>query len=222
MQRAARRRMLWSTHTLRWSDHANDHAAATRGPTRRGGRFLSRPARPSGAVSRRRPLRDARHRIVAAGADRRRRAAGRPTRARVQRERRRSGAERAHAERRARAAHARERSARASCGAGGPQRPPLCDLEQAMNSPALAAPEATFDTRNFRDALGSFATGVTVITTRDAAGGAVGLTANSFNSVSLEPPMVLWSLARSSRSLAAFEGAAHWAVHVLAADQEAV
>jgi 3-hydroxy-9,10-secoandrosta-1,3,5(10)-triene-9,17-dione monooxygenase reductase component len=91
-----------------------------------------------------------------------------------------------------------------------------------MNSPALATPEAAFDTRNFRDALGSFATGVTVITTRDAAGGAVGLTANSFNSVSLEPPMVLWSLARSSRSLAAFEGAAHWAVHVLAADQEAV
>jgi 3-hydroxy-9,10-secoandrosta-1,3,5(10)-triene-9,17-dione monooxygenase reductase component len=76
------------------------------------------------------------------------------------------------------------------------------------------------DARRFRSALGSFATGVTIVTTRDAGGKDVGLTANSFNSVSLEPPMVLWSLARSARSLPAFLAASRFAVHVLAADQE--
>jgi 3-hydroxy-9,10-secoandrosta-1,3,5(10)-triene-9,17-dione monooxygenase reductase component len=74
--------------------------------------------------------------------------------------------------------------------------------------------------RRFRGALGAFATGVTIVTTRDAEGRDVGLTANSFNSVSLEPPMVLWSLAKSARSLPAFLAATHFAVHVLAADQE--
>lgn len=72
----------------------------------------------------------------------------------------------------------------------------------------------------FRNALGSFATGVTIVTTRDAAGQDCGLTANSFNSVSLDPPMVLWSLARSSMSMGAFRDADHFAVHILAADQE--
>ncbi|HEX4267536.1 MAG TPA: flavin reductase [Steroidobacteraceae bacterium] len=76
------------------------------------------------------------------------------------------------------------------------------------------------DARRFRSALGAFATGVTIVTSRDAAGKDVGLTANSFNSVSLEPPMVLWSLARSARSLPAFLAANRFAVHVLAADQE--
>jgi 3-hydroxy-9,10-secoandrosta-1,3,5(10)-triene-9,17-dione monooxygenase reductase component len=78
----------------------------------------------------------------------------------------------------------------------------------------------SFDTRDFRNTLGSFATGVTIITTRGADGVPVGITVNSFNSVSLEPPMVLWSLARTSRSLAAFEEAEHWAVHILSAEQE--
>ena len=77
-----------------------------------------------------------------------------------------------------------------------------------------------FDPKEFRAALGSFATGVSVITTRAPDGTPVGLTANSFNSVSLDPPMVLWSLARKSFSLPAFMAAEHWAVHVLAADQE--
>lgn len=77
-------------------------------------------------------------------------------------------------------------------------------------------------TRSFRSALGAFATGVTVITTRSAEGVDVGLTANSFNSVSLEPPMVLWSLAKSSRILPVFTAAKHFAIHVLAADQEAI
>ena len=76
------------------------------------------------------------------------------------------------------------------------------------------------DSIAFRNALGSFATGVTIVTTRDAAGQDCGLTANSFNSVSLDPPMVLFSLARNSASMDAFRGADHFAVHILAADQE--
>jgi len=84
----------------------------------------------------------------------------------------------------------------------------------------MTAERSADDARRFRSALGAFATGVTIVTTRDAEGRDVGLTANSFNSVSLEPPMVLWSLAKSARSLPAFLQAAHFAVHVLASDQE--
>lgn len=79
---------------------------------------------------------------------------------------------------------------------------------------------AAFDAKAFRAALGSFATGVTVITTRAEDGSPIGLTANSFNSVSLEPPMVLWSLAKKAWSLPAFQAARHWAVHILHAEQE--
>jgi len=75
-------------------------------------------------------------------------------------------------------------------------------------------------TRQFRDALGAFATGVTIVTTRDQSQNDIGLTANSFNSVSLDPPMVLWSLSKSSLSLAAFCAAQHFAVHILASDQD--
>ncbi len=75
-------------------------------------------------------------------------------------------------------------------------------------------------TRQFREALGAFATGVTIVTTRSRAGEDIGLTANSFNSVSLDPPMVLWSLSRGSLSLPAFLESGHFAVHVLAATQE--
>jgi len=72
---------------------------------------------------------------------------------------------------------------------------------------------------SFRKALGTFATGVTIVTTRDDGGNDVGLTANSFNAVSLDPPLVLWSLAKTSLSLAAFTGSSHFAVHILAANQ---
>ena len=75
-------------------------------------------------------------------------------------------------------------------------------------------------TRQFRAALGTFTTGVTIVTTRNPAGEDIGLTANSFNSVSLDPPMVLWSLARKSLSLPAFLESGYFAVHVLAASQE--
>ncbi|MCA0910682.1 flavin reductase family protein [Qipengyuania gaetbuli] len=79
-----------------------------------------------------------------------------------------------------------------------------------------------FDPQAFRSALGSFVTGVTIVTARDADGRPVGLTANSFNSVSLDPPMVLWSLSLDSGSLPVFREAQSWAVHVLAADQQAM
>jgi 3-hydroxy-9,10-secoandrosta-1,3,5(10)-triene-9,17-dione monooxygenase reductase component len=74
--------------------------------------------------------------------------------------------------------------------------------------------------RAFRDALGAFATGVTIVTTTDRADRPVGVTASSFNSVSLDPPLVLWSLARSSQSCEAFCTSGHFAIHVLAASQE--
>lgn len=70
----------------------------------------------------------------------------------------------------------------------------------------------------FRDALGKFATGVTVVTC-DSELGPLGMTANSFTSVSLAPPLVLWSPARASKRCAAFEAADHFAIHVLAQSQ---
>lgn len=82
--------------------------------------------------------------------------------------------------------------------------------------------QTSFDPADFRRALGMFATGVTIVTARAADGTPVGITANSFNSVSLQPPMVLWSLARNARSLPVFEAAEHWNVHILSNDQEAL
>lgn len=71
-----------------------------------------------------------------------------------------------------------------------------------------------------RRALGQFATGVTIVTTAGAGDRPVGVTANSFNSVSLDPPMVLWSLSAAALSKGAFETAAYFCVHVLSAAQE--
>jgi flavin reductase (DIM6/NTAB) family NADH-FMN oxidoreductase RutF len=65
-----------------------------------------------------------------------------------------------------------------------------------------------------------FATGVTIVTARTADGTLVGLTANSFNSVSLSPPLVLWSLSSNATSLAAFSAGSHYAINILAADQK--
>lgn len=72
--------------------------------------------------------------------------------------------------------------------------------------------------RVLRDALGRFATGVTVVTT-EGPDGPVGVTANSFAAVSLNPPLILWAPAKSSRRCRAFAEARTFAVHVLAADQ---
>ena len=74
--------------------------------------------------------------------------------------------------------------------------------------------------RAMRDALGSFATGVTIVTARAADGAPVGVTANSFSSVSLEPALVLWSLAKGAMSRTIFETAPAFAINILAADQE--
>jgi len=78
-----------------------------------------------------------------------------------------------------------------------------------------------FSERELRDALGRFATGVTVVTTMTPAG-PLGITANSFASVSLRPPLVLWSPARKSQRFPAFEAAGHFAIHVLSAGQQAL
>ena len=88
--------------------------------------------------------------------------------------------------------------------------------------PPRQAQAPSFSPREFREALGMFATGVTIVTTRTAEGRPVGLTANSFNSVSLEPPLVLWSLSQAAASLAAFRAGSHYAINVLAADQKAL
>jgi flavin reductase (DIM6/NTAB) family NADH-FMN oxidoreductase RutF len=73
-----------------------------------------------------------------------------------------------------------------------------------------------------RSALGLFATGVTIVTTRASDGSMIGLTANSFNSVSLTPPLVLWSLGTKSGSLQAFLQAKHYAIHVLSVEQQSL
>ena len=75
------------------------------------------------------------------------------------------------------------------------------------------------DPSTFREALGCFATGVTVVTARAADGELVGITANSFNSVSLSPPLVLFSIDRQAFSLSKFEESRHFAVNVLREEQ---
>jgi flavin reductase (DIM6/NTAB) family NADH-FMN oxidoreductase RutF len=84
----------------------------------------------------------------------------------------------------------------------------------------LASGSSAIDPRDFRNALGSYATGVTIITAADADGKPVGLTCNSFTSVSLNPPLVLWSLVIYSQSMSAFQSASHFAVNVLGAAQQ--
>lgn len=82
-----------------------------------------------------------------------------------------------------------------------------------MDNPDPITPQA------LRAVLGRFATGVTIITCRDADGQRIGLTANSFNALSLDPPLVLWSLRRASPSLPAFRAARHFAINILADSQ---
>ncbi len=88
----------------------------------------------------------------------------------------------------------------------------LFDLSLRAQAPNFSQPE-------FRTVLGMFATGVTIVTARTAEGELVGLTANSFNSVSLDPPLVLWSLARAAASMLAFSTGSHYAINILGADQ---
>jgi flavin reductase (DIM6/NTAB) family NADH-FMN oxidoreductase RutF len=87
-------------------------------------------------------------------------------------------------------------------------------------SPLRQALPPSFSLQEFRAALGTFATGVTIVTARTADGQVIGLTANSFNSVSLAPPLVLWSLSRAAASMAVFSTGSHYAINILAADQK--
>jgi len=75
------------------------------------------------------------------------------------------------------------------------------------------------DPKSFRRALGNFATGVTIITTRGADNTYVGVTASSFNSLSMDPPLILWSSIKETPSCKIFESATHFAVNILASDQ---
>ncbi len=83
-------------------------------------------------------------------------------------------------------------------------------------------PQVNFDKNEFRKTLGQFATGVTIVTTNDKGGLPVGMTCSSFNSLSLDPPMVLWSIAKSAYGLQAFSSAKYFNVHVLCSDQDQI
>jgi flavin reductase (DIM6/NTAB) family NADH-FMN oxidoreductase RutF len=91
--------------------------------------------------------------------------------------------------------------------------------DEAGNPPMKHATPPNFDAAEFKRALAQFATGVTVITTRAPSGQLLGITASSFNSVSLAPPLVLWSLATRSASMPVFRANSHYVVNVLAASQ---
>src|ERR1700753_2436105 len=86
----------------------------------------------------------------------------------------------------------------------------------------LESNASAIDPRDFRNALGTFATGVTIITASTPEGKPYGLTVNSFASVSLNPPLVLWSLGMFSQGLTIFQNASHFAVNVLGASQQAL
>ena len=102
-----------------------------------------------------------------------------------------------------------------------PHPVPMSDSTPA-NTPAVSVPEiaaSDLSPDELRRALGRFVTGVTIVTCRDEQGTPIGLTANSFNALSLDPPLVLWSLRQASSTISAFTSASHFAINVLAADQ---
>ena len=86
----------------------------------------------------------------------------------------------------------------------------------------VTLPRRELDARDFRGALGCFPTGVCLVTTLDPGGKPEGLTVNSFSSVSLDPPMVLWSLSRAASCAPVFRDAEYFAANVLAAGDEAL
>ncbi len=88
----------------------------------------------------------------------------------------------------------------------------------APTPPLLSEPGS----RQFRSAMGMFATGVAIVTVRTATGEVAGLTVNSFNSVSMHPPLIVWSMACRSHAVPAFSAATHYAINVLPADQHAL
>ncbi len=100
----------------------------------------------------------------------------------------------------------------------------MSDLPKHPADPAneFAADNSPIDPRDFRNALGTFGTGVTVVTAMSAEGKPYGVTCNSFASVSLNPPLVLWSLGMFSQGLPIFQNASHFTVNVLGVSQKAL
>lgn len=88
-------------------------------------------------------------------------------------------------------------------------------MQQSINSMGLTEIDIE-NPREIRNLLGQFATGVTVITTRGKDGRKIGMTANSFSSLSLDPPLILWSLSKTAPSLSDFTSAEYFAIHMLA------
>lgn len=96
-------------------------------------------------------------------------------------------------------------------------------MSTAPQTPSAAVPFEQLDSaQQFKLAMSQFATGITVMSVLDANGKPVGMTANSFNSVSLHPPLVLWSLAKKSSHFTAFEQSKHYGVSILSSEQEAI
>jgi flavin reductase (DIM6/NTAB) family NADH-FMN oxidoreductase RutF len=100
----------------------------------------------------------------------------------------------------------------------------MSDVPKHPADPAneLASGNSPIDPKDFRNALGTFATGVTIVTAMTADGKPYGITCNSFASVSLNPPLILWSLGMFSQGLPIFQNATHFTVNVLGASQEAL
>ena len=99
-------------------------------------------------------------------------------------------------------------------------RPELNCLSRPHPAPHPAEVDATLMERaKLRRAMGRFATGVTVVTTCSPDGKLEGVTSNSFSTVSLEPPLVLWSLARRARSFQGFAASSHFVINILGLDQ---
>jgi flavin reductase (DIM6/NTAB) family NADH-FMN oxidoreductase RutF len=98
----------------------------------------------------------------------------------------------------------------------------MSDVPKHPADPAneFASGNSPIDPRDFRNALGTFATGVTIVTAMTTNGKPYGVTCNSFASVSLNPPLVLWSLGTFSQGLTIFQNASHFAVNVLGASQQ--
>ena len=102
------------------------------------------------------------------------------------------------------------------------QAPESPDTRSKGEESLRQAQPPAFSAADFRAALGTFATGVTIVTTRAPDGSPVGMTVNSFNSVSLAPPLVLWSLSRAASARGVFAGCSHYAVNVLGVGQQAL
>lgn len=97
--------------------------------------------------------------------------------------------------------------------------PTAASVAKVSGANALKEGNSPLDAKALRNALGAFPTGIAIVTTRSASGRAVGLTINSFASLSLDPPLVLWSLVNRSPSLGAFNESDYFCINVLASTQ---